>query len=946
MLLIKIKAIGVNSLFACAAICLPVHALGEPGETESNQDSLFDLSLGELTEFRIITGSNLKKKSYNDAGSPIDVLSREKLEADALSGRLVDVLKYLPYNSGNHSGLTPGGDGGPQEGRLGAGTVDLRGLGGGATLVLLNGQRHASFPLSLDGRVDVNALTPTIMLDRIEVLKDGASAVYGSDAVSGVMNVITRKGFEGFEFHLDGRGTYGATQDAFDHNNYTASLLFGSPNSEDISLVAGLEYFKQDNLTYAEVSQVPVFNNRGASSFGNPGSYVIPKRDENGLLTGESMTVADPDCQAVVDANINQDPNFSQTATSLDEEANLCRITFPNQPFLLGEERWISRVELDWTISDNVKYTGALGFAHVEAYDVFNATTPVLNLPTVPGEHPANPFVATDANGNQLFALDENADGIPDRDSNGEVILDENGIAFNEDVLFRGRPYSATNYGLITPAQELDTFRIESGLTGDISSWTWNLDWNMSRQQLIRRGPDSVFSEFQAALNGNGGPNADLYFNPFGSSLLGTSFSNDPSLQERIGVILLDKHVTNSSSLSGVITGNLLSLPAGDMAVAVGAQSHRETLSQDFDQLKTIEQVSFFGNGDQDFKASQNITAVFAELNAPLFDSQAGKLDLSLAGRLEKNDGETTFNPKLSIHYSNDYLSLTSSYATSFLSPSLFQSGGITAQFANVEDPVTETGEQVSTRITGNPELEDQESTSYSYGATFKPNDQLSFELTYWRFEFENLIAASLAQAIVDEDPNGPLIERNSSGIITLIRRPFFNAGSINTDGIDYSVNYSYSSSGMGDFKAGVAGTLVNSYEVQESPNGPIIDGVGSDNNGNIGSAIAKSRANAYVNWSNKSHSVDLIGRYYSDVERTRDQDTGVAEALSSFDLSYKYVFENTLIDNANVELRLGARNIFNSEPSIVLTNDNQYFIGTFQDPAGRILFANLKIKI
>ena len=938
----NIKKVGVLCILSFVHLAPPTSANPQEGS------SFLELSLEELTEFKIITGSNLKKQSYIQASSPMDVLTHVELEAYALNGRLIDSLRFLPYNSGNHSGIAPGGDGGPQEGRLGGGTVDFRGLGGGATLVLVNGQRHASFPLSLDGRVDVNSLSPSILLDRVEILKDGASAVYGSDAVSGVLNVITRKNFEGVELRLDGRGTYGATQNPFDHNNYTVGALFGSPNTEKVKIIAGFEYFNQDNLVYGEVSQVPVFNNRGASSFGNPGSFELPLRDESGALTGESTTIADPSCQAVIDANINQDPNFDQTASSLDTEANLCRITFPNQPFLLDEERWSGRLETRWQIADDTFFNGAFGFARSEAADVFNATTPVLNFPTVPGEHPANPFVAVDANGAQIFARDIDGDGIADRDADDVVIIDPSGIAFNEDVLFRGRPYSATNYGLVAPLQELETMRVEAGLTGDISSWTWNLDWNFSRQELIRRGPDSVFSEFQAALNGYGGATGDLYFNPFGSSLLGESFANDPSLEESIRVVLLDKHVTKSASIQAVMTGDLLQTKSGPLAAAIGVQAHTESLSQDFDHLKTIEQVSFFGNGDQDFEASQRISAVFAELGIPLINSKRHRLDASVAGRYEKNhdNDSSTFNPKLSTNYTYKQLTLGASYATSFLAPSLFQSGGVTAQFANVEDPVTNTGEQVSTRITGNPELEDQESTSYSFSVKIRPSKNVSLDFHYWQFNFENLIAASLAQSIVDDDPYSPLIERNSSGVISLIRRPFFNAGSIATDGIDYQINYEIDTNQNGTFKLGMAGTYVNSYEVQEIENGPVIDGVGSDNNGNIGSAIARLRSNAFLNWSRQRHAVDLIGRYYSEVERVRGMERGVAESRLVFDFSYRYDFGQALSKDAQLTMRLGARNIFNNEPNIVLTTDNQYFIGTFQDPTGRVLFATVKLEL
>lgn len=902
-----------------------------------------DSALQDDVEKISVTGSYIKIKSYNEVGSPIDFISRNALDADAPNGRLVDLLRFLPMNSGNFSGLAPGGDDGAQEGRLGAGTVDIRGLGSGATLVLLNGQRQTGFPLAFDGRVDVNSLVPGIMLSSLEVLKDGASAVYGSDAVAGVVNFITRSDFEGAEIRLDGRGTYGATVNPFDHYNSTLGILLGSSKSKPVHVVAGFEYFKQDNLVFGEVKQVPVFTSRGASSFGNPGSYVIPVRDEFGAIVG-SQTVPDPSCQDVINANISKDPNFQQTPTSLDRAANLCRVTFPNQAFLLDEERWAGRVEVQWKVIENVKFNNAFSFIQSVAKDIFNATTPVLNFPTVSGEHPNNPFVAVDANGNQIFAQDANSDGVADRDTDNTVLLDPSGIAFNEDVLFRGRPYSATNYGVVAPKQKVETFRMESGFTGAIEDWSFSLGWNYSKQELIRRGPDSILSEFQNALNGNGGPNGNLYFNPFGSSILDPAAANDPILAEIIQVTLYDQLVTKTKTIDGVISGNAFDLPAGSLSAAFGFQIRNEKLVQDFDQLKNISQVSFFGNGDVDFVASEKVTALFFETVIPLVDSTFGNLDVSVAGRYENNTdtGSRTFNPKFSMHYRTDMFSLNSSYSTSFLAPSLFQTGGVTAQFANVDDPVSGTSEQVSTRIIGTENLKDQESTSISFGVSFTPTDNLFVNLSYWNFDFNDIIAASLTQTIVTADPNGPLVFRNEADIISLVERPFFNAGAIKTDGVDFKVNYEIPTKHFGHFSFDAQGTFVSRYDIQDEKDGLVVDGVGSDNNGNIGAAMAEWRTNARVGWHLDNHSAVVTGRYYSDVERIRGSAEGIAEATWVFDAQYSYKIETT---RAEVLVTVGARNLFNNEPNIVLTTDNQYFVGTYQDPAGRVLYVSSKVN-
>ena len=329
-----------------------------------------------------------------------------------------------------------------------------------------------------------------------------------------------------------------------------------------------------------------------------------------------------------------------------------------------------------------------------------------------------------------------------------------------------------------------------------------------------------------------------------------------------------------------------------------------------------------------------------------MFNNESGNLDLSLAGRVESiSGGETSFNPKVSFQFQNSLLAFKGSYATSFLSPSLFQTSGITSQFDRLTDPVSGQSEQFSALIIGNDELDNQESTSYSLGFTLRPTKNLSIDLGYWGFEFEDLVAAPSTQSILNDDPNSELIERNSSGTITVINRPFFNAGSITSDGLDFKIDYAFGETSLGNFTFQTQGTYVNSYDIQEQVGGEIIDGVGSDNNANIGSPIAEWRANSRLSWDKNNHSSVITARYYSDIERVRGDDRGVAEGELIIDAQYSYSFDHALGSfNGNTTLTIGARNIFNDEPNIVLTNDNQFFVGTFQDPSGRVVYASAKV--
>ncbi len=155
-------------------------------------------------------------------------------------------------------------------------------------------------------------------------------------------------------------------------------------------------------------------------------------------------------------------------------------------------------------------------------------------------------------------------------------------------------------------------------------------------------------------------------------------------------------------------------------------------------------------------------------------------------------------------------------------------------------------------------------------------------------------------------------------------------------------MSYTYPTTNLGDFELQAQGAFVSHYDVQDQEDGPVVDGVGSDNNGNIGTAIAEWRSNVRLLWHKGVQSGIVTARYYSDVERRRGSAQGVAKATWVIDAEYNYTINTSFYDAV---LTLGARNLFNNEPNIVLTTDNQYFVGNVQDPAGRVLYARVKLN-
>jgi iron complex outermembrane recepter protein len=898
----------------------------------------------------VVTGTYIPRRSFSDLGSPVDVISRADIASIAPTGKISDLTYFIPQNVGHNdfviTDLT-------SPTRFGGGEINLRGLGAGQTLLLVDGRRQTRFPFSQTGAVDPNSMLPTLMVDRVEILKDGASSVYGTDAVGGVINFITRDNFEGAEFHADGRGTLGATHDAFASNNYTLGALFGSQPSDQLHVVFGLEYFQQKGLEEYQLG-LP-FDEPGSlfgSGYGMPGSYQVPLRDANGNLTGKYGPLQpDPDCQRAIDQNVTT-LNNTRTDTFMTDPKT-CRVALQTNGYSPDEKQWIGRGAARWSPDGKTTFHGDFTYSWIDATAYSQPSFPILNTLIVPGTNPGNPYRAVDAQGRPLYAQDADHNGIPDRGSNGQVILAGNpldpasGIPFNEDVLAQLRPASTTNYGTGRLGGQVRTFRVTGGLDGRIGEeWTWNVGVGHSRQEATQLLAESLYSEVVAALNGQGGQTGSEYFNPFGSQLFagpGSPLYNSPDVFQRMLTTVVNTADTDLTTIDGVMSGQLFTLPAGPLHMATGVQYRSEHLAENFDTAITEKLVSYSGHGEQDFSGTDRVWAFFGELAIPVFKTEFGQLDLDTAIRHERESADvSSTNPKLSALFRTRMLDLRASYARSFTAANLFEKFGERVENVALVDPLRPAGlSQVSTQIIGNAALKPQKSTSYNFGLTVRPLDSLSLALDYWKFDFTDILAAPSAQGILDADPHGPLVIRDSSGAIVSILRPIFNASSIKTSGTDIDLKYSFPAAWLGRFAMGSNVTWVRSYNIRQQPGDPVINGVGSDNNGNIGAPIAAWRGTSRLAWNLGRQSANLAARFNSRVVRVfggvRDQ----ADAAVVFDAQYSYAFEDPQLTAS-----FGAINVFNNEPNRQRNSDGPFFISPIQDPRGRVVYLSLTLNL
>ncbi|HEY8520483.1 MAG TPA: TonB-dependent receptor [Gammaproteobacteria bacterium] len=939
---------------------------------------------GSEPEELIVTGSYIRGSNFQFS-SPVDTFGMEEIN----STNYVDITHFfmdLPYNTS--SGVRGGVQDISRAKALGGGNIGFRGLGTSSVLVLLDGQRVTQHPNNADAQIDMNSIVPRIMIQRMEILKDGASSIYGSDAVGGVVNFITRSNFVGLE--VDVRGNW-ITQNDFGADNWSTSVLWGAETS-GLNIVVGAEIFQQDhqpNMTLKfDSGNVPGDpRNPMATSIGAPGNLLLPIRTATGESTGNVRTIPDPDCE--------RNPGSFLTN-------NRCGFNFaPNSTAIVGEQRLSTMVTVGYDIAEGLRYKGAVNYTRV-AYENVDTPSGNLSVPiTIPGHNPGNTFRAVDANGNPLYAVpsgismgyDKDGDGVDDFlpqrqsgnpfDLTSPVLLTANptdpasGIPFWEDVGFNGRIIGSqgglpTNgqldvfaYNDIRPPTRTDQYilRVANGLEAEVNDWFVDFDVTWSefdmRANVLR---NNVYVDaLRAALMGFGGvgcdpltgsPNKDgcRYINIFGNAPFATPGTPAANTQEIIDFVmpaLWDHYRSRLFTVEGVLSRDIFDVPAGTVALAVGAQYRKTWLELDFDALRNQGRTET-GLPERDLDASRDTSAVFAELRVPVFDrDDLGSFEINASVRTEDSGGELrSTDPKIGAVYNTPggRWTVRGSWGESFLSPSLFRLYTESSGLANVDDvPPSQGGTgqtllRVQTVQRGDPNLRPQTSEARSFGFMVRPTRNLSLDVSYWDFDFRGLLAAESAQQVILSDPLGPRVTRDPVSNIPLIVETFFvNAARLATSGVDFQLDFSRQLRGGGDLIFNLLGTYVMSYDIQDSEDAPVVDGVGKVNELNFGDTSIEWRVNPRLTWSRGNHMITGVVKYASSLGNNgrREAINPKIKSWAPLDVTYRYRF------GRGMTLSLGMQNVFDLQPEDEWggTTNGRFPFGT-QTFEGRIVWA------
>lgn len=879
----------------------------------------------QIVEEVVVTGSYIKRMSQLDTASPLTNVDRASIDDSGIITSQ-EIFRWLPSNTGSENqadSLTQGGT-------TGTSNVNLRGLGLGSTLVLLNNRRQtvsSSQANRGDTFVDLNSLVPMIMVENIEILKDGAAAIYGSDAVAGVVNYKTRDNFEGFEV----RANYQATTESDNHADTEISALWGA-QGDRTSVVIALKHFDRESLELLD-RDLPT---KTTSSFGQPGSFLLLAPSPTIPTAVPGVFNADPACGSATGSTlVNSNPATGET---------LCFFDFgPSFTLAPNEKRNQAYAVVDHSLSELIDLRAEFGWVKNEATAGFSPSFPILSFPLVGAAHPGNPW------------------GVP-----GVMRFRAIGDGL-------GEPGS----GRVVNFADHETRRMVLNLNGQIgeSSWEYDLAYVYSDTSYSRSANDQAKSRLDLALAGLGGfgcnpltgtPGAGncLYYNPFGTALSagpGNPAYNAPEVLEYINSRNTARTDSDLVTWDFVVTGELFELPAGAVGVAVGYQRREESREEDLsDDANRGDLVFLLGDPDSDVERA--IDAVFAELFVPVFDNDAGSLEAQLAVRYEDYDtGFDSTDPKVGLLYrsANEFVSGRFTYGSSFRAPTIFQQFVTDTSLNATLDPLTGSLVFLGETASPNDALVPEEADTFNVGVTLQPLDNLSISVDYWNVEYKERLSQQSGQGLIVAEAAGlaaagcgptdlllpacaaltnPQIVRDlATGTPLRIFVDRFNASSAETDGFDINLSYTWDT-GIGSFALINDTTIVSSFNLRATDTADKIEGAGRRNEDNtLASSIPEIRSNTMLAWNRDGHSANVLLRFIDEYEDTND----TVDSWWVLDLQYSYAFQ--LFQDHEAVITLGALNVTNEGPPEVSGATNEFGYDTkVHDPRGRMIYARL----
>ena len=945
------------ALFA-AALLAPFPALAQDqGSSETGEAVIEEI---------VVVGSLIKRRVVYEGRAPVQTLDAELFESVG-AAQAVDILGSLTANTGSYLATQ-------QNYLQGVAQFSLRGVGLSSTLTLINGRRAGFAPVSNDvgqSFFDINSL-PVLLIERVEILRDGASATYGSQAVAGVANIVTRKGFSGLEI--------------------TGGYRSASNRTYDLGFASGIEmarghvslygaWLKQDENFRTEFDwMIPraidpngdgdIVEGSFDSGRGSPGSFRRAVANPNG--TYSPFQVGGLDTPRFPDPDCREGGGYPS--------GSLCRMDFSDQRTMIAaEQRAQFFADAEFELSGGAMLFSEIGYSVNEVKDrvgnmlLFRGNVERTNEFFVPANHPFNFWTDPDNDGFLTY--------VPPSDWNPEM---HEAVSLG----YFGRPLGAEAAGE-NSADELRKFenlRVMLGFEAELpGGWTGQGHLARARTDLsVSSERHWVAAEFARVV-------AEGLWNPFGTRLVapdlvtpktvagdglapalaGRSAANDPDILRRFHSVRMETAASVQDVAEFVASGDLFEWRGRPVTLAAGAQYRELRYSYQPDPLNAA------GEGPQQFRdfprdADQHVWAVFAE-SLTWFGDRA---ELQLAARHERYDraGNTT-DPKIAAQFfATNWLSLRTSWGTSFQAPSVFQGAGNISS-RTLTDPfrfdgqgvghctIDPSGEivnrgdnfAVSTVLRGGG-LRPQTARSANFGLLLRPLDNAAVSLDFWTLDYRSVIAQRRSfQAIVDDDcrddgrPNDSRVERDSSGQLSVVTTDYENVGAVRSRGLDANAYFDFESA-AGDFRVSVDATLLTRFDVDSAGRG-FVDQLGNRNDTNGFAPTPELRLNVGLAWRRGAHAASLTVRYVDSYKN--DEVASLPKIAAWTTLDANYSFDLDKLFGGNATLSVGVRNLTDKDPPPLPSgrpgaqryNLRPGYDGFVHDIKGRTVYARFRFR-
>jgi iron complex outermembrane recepter protein len=932
----------------------------EPAPNVEKTPDLTDEQLAAIAEQEVegeeiitVTGSTLDRRELTTP-APVTVLDKADLEGAGVA-TIGDIIQNLPAQSNAiNAQVNNGGDGSTR--------VDIRGLGAARTLVLLNGRRIVPGGTGADASVDLNAI-PLAVIERVEVLKDGASAVYGSDAIGGVVNIITREDFNGTEVAL-----------------YTGSAQRGDGFSYDMSFVTG-HSSKKGNIIFSAgwQHQQPVFaGDRSYSEFDRDYDFTEPDPSMRESIGGSSATPGGRINPAAIDYDGDGMPDGM---TTLCGTASACK---PNGsggwvPFTAPEDLYNYQPS-NYLFTPSQRYN-AFAKGHYDLAKGAKVFFEGLYLNRQSDQQLApEPFLA---------ATVISADSI--YNNTGGDVYD-----------YRRR---LEEFGPRKQLQNVDTFRVVTGISGKVDdeaplfkSWKWEVSYNYGHTTAVQRNDGNlILSRLSNALgpsfiDTDGTPRCGTPAAPIAGcvpmNIMGPSGSIDPAQRDYVTFIGVSSGYNDQKTALAQAGGRITKLPnGGDISLAVGADYRQEAGGATPDPLTSTGDTT--GNAFAPTNGSYNVIEGFGELSVvPVSGMTAAEwVELNLAARGFRYD---TFGSGVTwkagaLFKTAGGVAVRGTYSTAFRAPSvgeLYQ--GKADDFPTATDPcdtdldgdgtsdgpiadpivaqrcaqqgvptdaVYGTSQQRAV-VGGNPTLEAETAKVLTAGIVFEPPalKGLSVTLDYFRVDIKRAIQALGAQVILancytrNQDEACAQVHRDPqlNYAIDFIDDPISNVGGTMTDGIDFAVSYDYKTGG-GRFRHQFEGQYLHKYTLDNTIQ--LLQGVGYYDLG----VYPRIKTNFTTTWALKPVDAGLNVRYIGGFKECMDNDCNTPENLEMYsravdmnitgDLFVGYTNKNRV---GTTRFTVGVNNITDQRPPLIYIGFAGDSDASTYDYMGRFFYARL----